>query len=307
MFRSITAIFARAFAAFFALVALFALGCGRSSPQPANTGPRIVALSPALAMLIADLGHADVLVGRHGFDRFTSPSVPVCGDQAGLDYEALVRARPTLVLTQWGARELPPRLIELSRTMGFDVVDFRMLTLDDIPAALNGIDQRLNLGLTSPSPRARELLNTMNRAWSRRPGLSNAGRVLLLASANPPAALGPGSFHAQVLERLGATPAIKEGSPFIELHAEDILRLAPDAIVLIAPRPHAAPPAALEPRAALGTIADLATPAARLGRFAVIDDPDVHTPGTPMIHFADELGALLEAWSKPGTPPGPGS
>lgn len=288
-----------------ALMAATQTGCKRSPSGPAPAGPRVVVLSPALATIMADLGHADAIVGRHGFDRFTDQAIPVCGDQAGLDYEALVRVRPTHVLTQWGTRELPPRLIELSGSMGFTVADYRLLTLDDIAEALLSVDRHMNPGSPTPTPQASTLRDSMTRAWSRRTGLAGAGRVMLLASVSPPAALGPGSFHAQVLERLGATPAIREGAPFIELHAEDIIRLAPDAIVLISPRPHHAPPAALEPRAALKQIADLPTPAGKHERFAVLDDPGVHTPGTPMIRFADDLAALLEAWSRPATGQGP--
>ena len=63
-----------------------------------------------------------------------------------------------------------------------------------------------------------------------------AGRVLLLWPTNPPAAVGPGSFHHEVLVRAGGRPAIESGSAYIELDAEGVLALAPDAIMVISPR-----------------------------------------------------------------------
>lgn len=265
--------------------------------MPAPTTPRIVALSPALAIMLRDLGVADQIVGRHGWDMVLDKSVPVCGDQAGIDYEALLRASPTSVLLEWGSRPLPARLDELAADGHWKVANYTLLTLDEMTAAAADLHRRF-------APAGPDLAAKMTQAWSRRgDGFARAGRVLLLLSADPPAALGPGSFHQQILERIGGTPAIAEGKPYVTLDAEDVLRLGPDAILLIVPRAmdapaRTAPASPEEVRAMLGRLGSLEIPAIRTGRLALIDDPLSLTPSSAMIGFADELARILEGWSR---------
>ncbi|MFN0132420.1 MAG: ABC transporter substrate-binding protein [Phycisphaerales bacterium] len=281
-----------------AVVLLRSNGTSKPSPTPPGAA-RVVALSPALAVIARDLGFAPLIVGRHGYDMVLDRAMPVCGDQAGIDYEALLRVRPTLVLTEWSG-ELPPRLLTLGKQHGWRIQNFNLLTLDDIADATVWLAGTLGTGL--PDSPASALSRRMDAAWSLHPGLERAGRVLLLESLDPPAALGPGSCHHQVLVRIGGTPAIVTGAPYVTLDAEDLLRLAPDAIVWINPRDPAAPHAAdaLDPaalRRRLGRIGDLDLPAFRTGRVALIDDPLSLTPSTAMIAFAEHLAAILERWS----------
>ncbi len=281
------------------LLAVAALpACRREVPvPPAPSTPRIVALSPALAIMLRDLGIADQVVGRHGWDMVLDKSVPVCGDQAGIDYEALLRAAPTSVLLEWGSRPLPSRLEELAASGHWEVANYTLLTLDDMAAAAADLHRRF-------APAVPDLAARMTEAWSRRgDGFAGAGRVLLLLSADPPAALGPGSFHQQILERIGGTPAIAEGKPYVTLDAEDVLRLGPDAIILIVPRAmdapaRTAPASPDEVRAMLGRLGSLDIPAARNSRLALIDDPLSLTPSSAMIGLADELARILEGWSR---------
>ncbi len=268
----------------------------------------MVALSPAVAIIVQRLGRESLIVGRHAYDLSLPKTIAVAGDQAGIDYESLVALQPTLVLTQWGSRSLPERLVTLSHEKGWTLYDAPLLALDDIPAATAHIDRLLSLaerGETA-SPAGRALVEQMRAAWSPRGDFSRAGRVLLLASVNPPAALGPGSFHHQILERIGGTPAITTGSAYIELDREDLRALNPDAIVLI--RPIAGTPASPGTPAtstdartqgeALASIADLPIAAIQRARIHVVTDPLALTPSPSMIEFADELARVLAAWSK---------
>lgn len=284
------------------LVALTA--CERAKPAGSSTatgaggapGPRIVALSPAIAVIIRDLGQGSKLVGRHGFDTFSDPALPVCGDQAGLDYEALLRVRPTHVLTQWGRRDRPERLATLAREHGWTLRDFPMLSLAEVEEAA----ATLAADLAVPAPPAIRL-----QEQGRRPDRAAIGRVLMLYGGEPPAALGPGSFHHELLVDLGATPAVREGAAFITLDAEDVLRLAPDAIIIIAPRdPNAEtnvppPPGAENADAAVAALRGLAKldlPALRTRRVAIIDDPLSATPGTNLRTLRATLAEIVDGW-----------
>jgi ABC-type Fe3+-hydroxamate transport system substrate-binding protein len=248
--------------------------------------------------MLRDLGVADQIVGRHGWDMVLDKSVPVCGDQTGIDYEALIRAAPTDIVLEWGSRKpLPARLDELAASRHWRVANYTLLTLDEVQSVAADLQSRF-------APGAPSLAERMGRAWSRRgDGFPGVGRVLLLASVDPPAALGPGSFHQQILERIGGTPAITRGEPYITMDAEDLLHLAPDAIVLISPRGRNAPARAQaatpdEVRSVLGGLGSLDIPAARNGHLALMDDPLSLTPSSAMIGFADELAQVLEGWSR---------
>lgn len=330
------------------------------APAPAARPQRVVALSPAIALTLRTLGRADALAGRHAFDAWSDPALPICGDQAGLDYEALIRVDPTHVLLQTSAlRDIPPRLTDLAAQRRWHVRALPMLTLDQVadalalleadfapptppappaPGAPHSTRPRDAATKTASGP-ADSLAQRLRRAAAPRQGLdaARAGRVLILYGGSPPAALGPGSFHHDLLVRLGATPALTRGQPFMALSTEDLLALKPDAIILVAPRapePPAAPdpadPASITPAAAgprwrfvpaeqwpqwLGRAADLALPALRdrdpnhprdglagpqaVTRVALFDDPLAAVPGPNLIDLADDLAQVLAAWSAP--------
>ncbi|MCC7388383.1 MAG: hypothetical protein IT431_06405 [Phycisphaerales bacterium] len=273
-------------------ILLLCLGaCARREPAPAGqTQPRIVVLSPALAVILTDMGLAPEIVGRHGWDRVLDPAIPVCGEQQAINYEALHRARPTHVLTEWGSRELPARLTGTAQRDGFMLRDFRLLTLADIDKAAGALAEmfphadaddgiaRFHALVASPAPEP---------VWT--------GRVLLLMGVSPITALGPGSAHHELLERAGGVPALTEGSPYMTLHAEDVLRLAPDAIVLIRTgnaEAHADPLDALGP-----AIRGLDIPAVADRRVALLDDPLALIPSTRLGALADELRRTLGEWA----------
>lgn len=310
-----------------------ALGaCGKhsasgSGPSTAEARHRIVALSPAVGEMLLDLGLADMVVGKHDYDMVLGDSVPAVGHQEAIDYEALIGTRPTDVIIEWGSRPLPPRLLDLAAANGWDVYPVRLLTLADIASTLDelairyGVVDFSNIGnhrdenspefmpegmpaipqFENPAERLEADLPSarLARAWSvRGEGFARVGPVLLIGGTNPVGVLGPGSFHQQILERIGGVPALKEGSPWMELDAEDILRLAPAAIVLVSPASGkgegSRDPALVAQR--LGIIGTMDIPAVREGHLALIDDPLALVPGTSMARFADQLAAILAKW-----------
>lgn len=295
------------------IAVLVLVGCGSKAPTaspPTATGPRIVSISPAVGVMLADLHCDNLCVGRDGHDVALSPALPVVGNQNSIDYEALIAARPTHVFTQWGSRDLPSKLVSLAQSNHWRLIDSRLLTLDDIRETTSQLDQELcaATGAQAPSQPCRDLLARMDKAWGQRnESFAHIGKVLLLAEPAPPAAFGPGSCHYQLLERLGATPAIPTGAAYINLNLEDLIRLAPDAIVLIKPRGLATStqdpgPAATAPDAQFGSITKLDIPAVRNHRLAHIDDPLGFIPSTSMIRVAEELREVLDGWASPTTP-----
>jgi len=260
-----------------------------SSTTPSSSPLRIVALSPALAQIIRDLGASSSLIGRHGFDTLSDPAIPVCGDQSGLDTEALIRQRPTHLFTQLTSTptSLPPALDSITTH------NFRLLSLADVRSAITTLGTLLALPTAASS-----LLTRLDESLTPLPTTTTAplGPVLLLYSTDPPTVLGPGSFHHEILLALGATPAPTADAPFITLDAEGLARIAPSTIILIHPRAIHAPASANDwptLRARLGSLATLNIPAITSRRVALIDDPAAATPGSTLISLTTQLRTTL--------------
>lgn len=286
---------------------LLASGCGRAGPEGgggggdghADVGPRIVAFSPAVGVIVRDLGLAHRVVGRHDYDVVLDPGVPTVGHQEHVDYEALLRARPTHVFTQWGSRDLPATFVRLAGERGWVVLDVRLLSLDDVARGADEIAAALSPWV-EPA-RAEPGARVLAAARRRGEGYASVGRVLLLGAVQPAGALGPGSVHHELLVRLGGVPALADGAAWVELSPEDVLRLSPDAVVLLQPRAYGEPPGATDAAApALGVLAELETPAKRRGRFALIDHPLGLLPSTSMAEVCEELARVLEGWREGG-------
>lgn len=278
---------------------LLAMGCKDRVPTPAPQpgATRIVALSPAIALIVRDLGLEGRIVGRHAFDLALDKSIPVVGDQSGIDYESLARAQPTHILLDWGSRELPPRLISLAAERSWALRDYTMLSLADIRETTLAIAE--DLDDDSARARAESLAQTMDDAWSEQPGFrERCGRCLILFGADSTGAAGPGSFHAQLIDALGGASAITEGSPFVTLDTEDVRRLDPDSILIFAPGANPARAADL-----LGSLAHAQLRAVDQGRVAVITHAEGLTPSTVMIDVARETSAAVLAWPPIAPPP----
>ncbi len=289
-------------------------GCKRSPASESDpreegktTGLRIAAVSPALAITLRDLGLADKVVARHAWDMVLDPKVPIVGDQASLDFEALLAVRPTHVMLEWGVRPVPERLSELARDHTWRVKSWSLLSFEQVRASFAEITAFIAQGQPATeglalTARGAELTTRFDNACVQRAMAARAGSVLLLHSVVPPAALGPGSFHQAILERLGGRPALTSGNAYVQMHMEDLLRIAPESIVIVEPRESRSGGAGsgsdwptMERK--LGAIAKLQIPAVRERRVAIIDDPLCLTPSSAMIGFAGDLAAILDRWA----------
>lgn len=272
------------------------------APSDSTSPPRLAVLSPALAVILSDLGVAPSIVARHGYDMVLDKSIPSCGDQSGVDYESLLSVRPTHVFIEWGSRPLPDRLVELAKSHAWNVRPFTLLSLDDVTRTLTDLSAALKDSGLDVSARSTALAAALNDSMRPRANLEHLGGVLMLMSVRPPAALGPGSVHHEILTRLGAASALTKPSPYVELDAEDVCHLAPGVIVLITPRAVGAAPVAKNTpearRALLGPLSSLDIPAVKLDRIIVIDDPLSLLPTTRLTDFAKQLGDQLEALAR---------
>ncbi|MEN0020062.1 MAG: hypothetical protein AAF747_04160 [Planctomycetota bacterium] len=283
-------------------LALCALvGCGHPPNSDATSDePRVVVLNPAVAVTMRDLGYGPWIVGRHGWDEFSEQSLPACGDQNGLNYEAILSTNPTHVLIAWGAREPPERLASLAEPRGWEVRDIDPLSLDDVGEAARTL---VDLFGEAPSE-ANATPTAIEAALSRQSAAIDLSVLPVLASGEI-AALGPGSFHHDLLARCGVVPLPETGGPYQRLNAEDIAALQPDAIIVFRPRPADAPKPDIEPgsmadaertAALLGRVPGLDMPATSDDRLGMIDHPLALLPSSQLVAVRTEIETLLAAW-----------
>ncbi|HET7538388.1 MAG TPA: helical backbone metal receptor [Polyangiaceae bacterium] len=219
--------------------AFFALACDRER-QRAAARPgkqRLVSLSPAITETLFAIGAGPELVGVSDYCDYpeAAKKLPRTGTALSPGYEAIVRLEPSLILSE-GANSAPRR--ELS---ALGVTKFLpWLSLEDIVAST-----RLLGALTSHSETAGELARKL---WD---GLAvaesaNGPRVLLVlgetsGKLNEILFIKRNSIHGAVLRAAGARNAVASdvaGVP--RLSFEELLRLDPDAIIVLArARPNA--------------------------------------------------------------------
>lgn len=278
---------------------LLLLGAIRA-PETAEATPidqqhRLVVMSPAIGVILTDLGVRDRIVGRLGSDEHLPRSIPVAGDFNGFDFERLLRLNPTHILLEDNAQAPPDRLLALADEHGWAIRSYPMLALDDIPPAVEQI--------------AEEFADPDGRAWaaqwkaefddlleSESTSARRTGTVLPIYWTTPPGVAGPGSFHADILDRLGFDLALTEGNPYIVMDPEDILRLQPDSILLLIP--DADPGRITE---LLGPLADLDLRAIREGRVALIRNTMTHLPATSIIDLVREIIDAIAPWEPQAT------
>lgn len=297
---------------------------GQDSDDEQGATHRFVVLSPAIGVMLQDLGFEDSIVGRHTYDTALSKSIPVVGSHLDIDYELLIELNPTEILIERTSVDIPDRLTTLAQAHGWVIISYELKTLDDIANTIDDLylkfvgfhdeprsdDSLFDLRLDPTKKFDVELPSArLANAWSPiGPSATKAGRVLVLAGIEPPGAMGPGSFHAQLIERLGLTPAIVEGGMWQELDYEDVIELAPDSILVFAPEPASIDPNALigEPMpmdweqimARLGGLGALPIPAIEHHRVAIITDPLGLLPSSSLARVADEVREAVEGWDE---------
>ncbi len=270
---------------------------------------RVVALTPGLTETLRRMDLGATVVGRHGFDAWTPSTVPVCGDQAGLDAEILLRVRPTHLYVQWGQRELPPTISDLASREKWTVRNFDLLSLAQIGGAAEQLygDARAALpaelrplALDAERFGDAEVGKAWNAATAPRSGaaresIAALGPVLMLYNdREPAAAAGPGSYHYEILSLLGATQAVTTGSAYQTLDRETMRRLNAAVLIVLKPRKlggaeTTATPSTEALRASLGL--DPASTA----HIILIDDPLAFVPGLNLVDLIATVERALKA------------
>jgi ABC-type Fe3+-hydroxamate transport system substrate-binding protein len=211
-------------------------GAGR---QVALAGParRIVSLSPAVTELLFALGAGDRLVGRTTWCDYPPEArqVPAVGDGMNPDLEAVVAARPDLVVLYRSA--LNESAADQLGRLGIAALLLTQDRLEDLARAA-----RLLGRFTGRESAGDSLAAAIARVLTT-PAPSLGVRLALVAWDNPPMVIGGGSYLDQIATLAGADNVFHDLGSADVVSLETIAARDPDVIVVLSDSAAAGPPA----------------------------------------------------------------
>ncbi len=286
-----------------AWIVTLSTGCQQELPEShaaqSESPLRIVSLSPAISRTLVDLDLGESVVGRTPFCDSLSRSIPVVGDQQSVDYERLVRLRPTHLLIQLSVTGVDPELIALADRYGWSLGQWRLDTIEDVERMVGELP-----GLLAPEPNAehRALSNaasTLRNALVRCRTVDRSGpvppwtgRVLLVSHIEPVMVFGQETYLDELVTALGSTNAVRARG-WATLSLEDVVRMRPDAVVVVSPQLRPA-----ENGDWAGPLAELDIPAVHEGRIAMLAHPDAFLPASSVVEVAGEMRSILRSFAE---------
>ena len=206
--------------------------CGRAPADAARASgagnaARIVSLSPALTRTVCMLGGKSAVVGRTPWCE--APDAVVVGTLEDRNLEAIAALRPTLVLRQSSVAD--PALETVAASSGATVHTWHFDRVEDVRAGLDPLARLLAAGgIPGADAAARDLVARHLQAIAV--PVRSISPVLFLFSVDPPMAFGSGTYVDDLWRAMGGVNAITTAG-YPAMTAEDVIRLAPSAVVVI--------------------------------------------------------------------------
>lgn len=208
-------------------LALLALVACHRTPAPAEL--RIVSLSPSTTEAAFAVGAGPKLVGRSRYCNYPPEvlKLPQVGGYVDPSFEAILGLRPSLVV---GARgPAGSAITEKLEAQGIKTYFPPTETFAQIDEMILGIGGRTGHGDEAAKEVARlhARIAEVTKSVSDKP----RKRVVLVFGLAPISVAGPGSFADEMLQRVNADNAVKEGGAYPTIGVERVLALDPDVIV----------------------------------------------------------------------------
>jgi iron complex transport system substrate-binding protein len=257
-------------------------------PAPSQPVADLISLSPAITETVALLGGESRLKGRSDWCN-EPPSVralPAFGTSLTPALERIASARPARLLIDGSLGNQREQLAALAAV---EVLPW--LTVDEV------MESTRRIGKLVDRDAAAAQLAERFQPWLR-PLPAEAQAVLLLIGDDGPETgtfwfVKEGSLHGAMLRAAGWRNAVAEPVATPSLSAEALLRLDPEAIVVLVAKPDAE-----EDRRGLEeAFAKFeGLRAVRSRRLALLADPNILSTGPSLLATSERLSALLTQW-----------
>ena len=274
-------------------LAICVAACDRANPRisttralPANQR-RIASLVPAATDMLIGMGARAQLVAVSNYD--TAPELkdlPRVGDYQMTDWEMLARLRPEVMIIQIAPERLPPALARKAGELGIQLENVTIHRLGDVLetmrrlGAIAGRETEARAAIATLQTR----LDDVRKAALNRPPL----RVMICREADGREVIGPDNFLDDLLPYLNATNACEKlGSAYPSIDRETIVKLAPEAVIVLLPE------ASAETIARAKRFWDSLpeSPAVRNQKVFIITDRHALVPGS---HLGDLAATMAE-------------
>ncbi|MBM4195096.1 MAG: hypothetical protein FJ202_12065, partial [Gemmatimonadetes bacterium] len=260
----------------------------------ATAAQRIVSLNPVATELLFAAGVGARVVGRTRWDMYPSEAraVPDLGDGINPNIEAVVAAKPDLVVLYAGATNV--RAARSLRAAGIATVSVRTDRLGDLVRLSRLLAAAM--GDSSVAIAADSVASSVAKVRAT-PPRSDSLRALWYLGEPPIYVIGAGSYMSELLDAAGAVNVFADvEAPSPEVSMEAIIARDPDVII-------AGPTAAARLRR---SAAWQSLRAVREGRVVVADTALVGRPGVRMgeaaRHVRDALAQLPAGAARMGKP-----
>lgn len=195
------------------LLVLTLVACDAPTPPktPSET-PRVVTLSPHLTEYMYWLGLEKHLVATVAYSDYPEPAarLPRVGDAFNINYEALLAAKPTLVLAwQGGTNQI---VINRVRQLGIHVQVIPASQLSDITKQAQIINQSLGYPEQRVAKQLSEIKQVLAAATKEEAQATSATtkKVFVQFGASPGYTVGSGDMINGVLQHCGASNAFAD-------------------------------------------------------------------------------------------------
>jgi len=251
----------------------------------AATPARIVSLIPATTELVFALGAGDRLVGRTSWCDYpaAAAAVPDLGNGIGPNIEAVVAARPDLVLLyKSGANRAAA-----DQLRGFGIATLELATdrMEDFDRITRLVGNALGKGVEAESlvvKTARDLEAASHPVPSTQ---HPAPSIFILAWDRPPMTLGRGSFLSEIVERAGGRNVFDDlATSSAPIAIEAVAARDPDFILVTS----------IEEPAIAGRVEWRVVPAVRDRRFLRVHGSEFNRPSPRIADAVRQLARAIE-------------
>jgi ABC-type Fe3+-hydroxamate transport system substrate-binding protein len=297
-----------------ALLLLFTIGvltgCGNSNTTTTTTPasaasqpavPRIVSTVPAATLNLVLIGASDRLVGISTYDKpylsEKQKDLPVVGDYEEINYEQLIKLKPSVLIIQKAPSRIAPRLLEVAAQQNITILNMHFDHVDDIWSSVR------ELGKAAGAAAAAE--DAIQKAQADLADLAakykNARHPKVAYMANSKMIVGGATFMEEMIVAAGGDNLGRiVGNGFLDINNDTLVRLAPEVVLLGAPDE----PAAMENDPRIAPFFRLQIPAAQSKRIFLVTDG---TSLQPSVDIGKNVRALAELIHKdPAAAPRPG-
>lgn len=212
------------------ILSLLFASCVKKTASGSTDEFRVVCLAPSAAELVAFVGAQDRIAGVTRFCDYPPEltNLPVVGDMTTVDYEAILRLDPSLVIASYSgnSRESAERL----EGMGFEVLTLRESKVADIisnVAILGDVFGTDTIALRESLSDKLEKASFLNALRSSIPP-----SAMVVISIDPIYAASSDTFVGDVIKLAGYSNVVHSPVAYPMIDRENLLRYAPDVLIV---------------------------------------------------------------------------